>query len=139
MKQYYKWPPVEDETEIPDYSLSYGGYQPEPAPSLNLAKTSTDSPAPTPNPLTAMAGLGLQGAGTILGAYGAYKQGEQAEKDFEAQQDAYEFQKNISLQDRALSEEEKRRRAMLEAGQYAGNYLDRARQNYGRYNAMTGM
>lgn len=137
-KQYYTWPPVEDETDIPDYRLGYGGYQPQAAPNLNWQKTATDT-AVKGSSLIPGIGLGAQALGIGLNAYGAYKQGQQADRDFEEQKDQFEWQKEISLEDRERQEEEKRRRAMLEAGQYAGNYLDRARQSYGRYNAMTGM
>lgn len=115
--------------------LSYGGYQPAAAPSISPA--STTAAAGTSSVIPAL-GLGLGVIGTGLNAYGAYKASEQAEDQFDLQKEAYEFDKELSLQDRRQSEEERRRRAMLEAGGYAGDYLQQSMQNYGGYNAMRG-
>lgn len=119
--------------------LSYGGYQPAAAPSISPASTgSALTAAAGPSSAIPAIGLGLGVAGTALNAYGAYKASEQAEDQFELQKEAYEFDKELSLQDRRQAEEERRRRAALEAGGYAGDYLQRSIQNYGGYNAMTG-
>ncbi len=141
MAYYPDWPPREDEADFPKYGMSYGGYQPQGAPSLS-SQPAAPSPATQAvqegSKLIPGLGLGLQVLGTGLGAYGAYKQGQEADKQYELQKDAIEYDQALSLEDRARMEEEKRRRAELEAGGYASNYLDRATQSYGRYNAMTG-
>jgi len=125
----YSW----EEEEYKGYRPQYGGYQPPEAPSLNMASA---APAAQSGSLIPGLGLGLGVLGTGLNAYGAYKQGEQMEDQAELQEDAYNFDKALSLQDRAREEEERRRRAGLEGGGYASNYLDRAVSNYGRYGAM---
>lgn len=138
MSGKYPWQEDEGELDYPNYQMGYGGYQPSPAPSYTPQTQQAPQEPSNVASYIGAAGLGLSGLGTIVNAYGAYKQGEQAEKDFELQKDAYQFDKAISLEDRERQEEERRRRAELEAGNYAGNYLDNAIRGYGGYNAMTG-
>lgn len=128
------------ETDYPDYKMSYGGYQPQPAPSL--AKTATDAATKTATDGALLtvpgASLALGALGTGLSAYGAYKQGEVAEDALDLQREQFEFEKDLSVDDRIKAEIERRRRAALEGGQYATNALDKGISRYGAYNAMTG-
>src|SRR6186713_30876 len=140
MSGKYPWPEDEGETGYPQYGMAYGGYQPEAAPQYSpKASVPTDNTATTnPNPYIAAAGLGLQAVGTGINAYGAYQQYKDAQENQQKQEDEFAFDKAITLQDRERMEEERRRRAGLEAGNCAGDYLQQARSNYGGYNAMRG-
>lgn len=118
--------------------LNYGGYQPPEAPSYTPQQALKDASPLLAGSTLGPAGLALGAIGTGLNAYGAYEAGKDADQQYQLQKDAFEFDKAISLEDRERQEEERRRRAELEAGNYAGNYLDNAISRYGAYNAMTG-
>ncbi len=129
----YSW-----EEEDP-YRLGYGGYQPPAAPSYTPQAQQAQPQVPiTPNPLIAGAELGLGVLGTGFNAYGAYKAGKAADRQYNLEKDEFQFNKALSLEDRQRAEEEKRRRAELEAGNYAGDFLENNIRGYGGYNAMRG-
>ncbi len=139
MSAKYPWQEDEGQLGLPNYGMAYGGYQPQPAPSYTPSSTNPQvQQQPASGSVAGYAGLGLQAIGTGLNAYGAYEQGKQADRNFDAQKDAYEFDQAISLEDRERMEEERRRMAEMEAGNYAGNYLDRAIKGYGNYSSMRG-
>lgn len=135
-------PPWESETQIPQYGMSYGGYTPPAAPSVSSPASAAGSLAlQTAGPTSAVnpaVSLGLGAAGTLLSAFGGYQASKDADKAYQEQLSEYEFQKALEMQDRQKAEEERKRKDVVEAGDYAGNYLDKAIQRYGQYNATTG-
>lgn len=133
----YPYPEDDGELGLPQYGMTYGGYQPSPAPSYT-PQAQTAQPQTPQNSWLGPAGLALDVVGTGLNAYGAYKQGKQADKQYNLEKEEFNFDKAISLEDRQRAEEERRRRADLEAANYAGSYQNNAIQGYGGYNAMTG-
>ncbi len=141
MSGKYPWQEDEGETGYPQYGMAYGGYQPQAAPNYEQpapAAPEDNSGTTNPNPYIAGGSLALQAVGTGLKAYGAYEQKKQSDRDYQLQRDDYAFDQAISLEDRRRAEDERRRRAEMEAGNYAGNYLDRAVKNYGNYSSMRG-
>jgi len=132
--------PWDYESEIPQYQMSTQTQMPGAAPSYTPTAAGGAGATATalPNPYVAAAGLGLGAVGTALNAYGAYEAGKDADKQFELQKENFQFDKALSMQDRLKAEEERKRRALIDGGQYAGNYLDNAINRYGAYNAMTG-
>lgn len=136
----YPWPEDEGELQYPSYQLGYGSYQPAPAPEAPKygVRDALKDASPMASSSLGPAGLALGVVGTGLNAYGSYEASKDADRDYQLQKDAYEFDKAISLEDRERQEEERRRRAMLEAGNYAGDFLDKNIRGYGSYNAMRG-
>jgi len=84
-------------------------------------------------PLIPIAGLGLQAVGMGLGAYGAYKQSQQAEKDYAAAMQ--NFQQEQARQKR-MDEEQLKQNAFqnsLASGQYATNQIKDVVDPYVQY------
>lgn len=128
-----------DRTSLPQYSLNTNTAMPAAVPAISMApQAASASTASMPNPWIQGAGLALGGAGTLLGAYGAYKQSQAMEDQNKLARDNYELQKTLAFQDRATSEEERQRQAALQGGQYAMGVGDRKFSRYGEYNRRTG-
>lgn len=106
-------------------------------PSMAPAASMTSAPS-APNPYLAAAGLGLGGVGTLLGAYGSYKQSQAMDRQADLAEENFNLQKTLAFQDREASEEERRRMAMLQGGQYAQGMQDRSLGRYGEYVRRTG-
>ena len=122
-------------TYMPSYRLNAPS---APAP-VSMAPQAASTAAPAmPNPWIQGAGLALGGAGTLLGAYGAYKQSQAMEEQNKLAKDNFELQKTLAFQDRIKQEEERRRQAALQAGQYAMGVSDRDYGRYGEYSRRTG-
>lgn len=85
----------------------------------------------TPFPYVKAAGLGVDVIGKALGAYGQYEDAEE-QKKLQEQQLVRQ-----SKQD-AAEEEDRKRRAILESGQYAGNTIEDILKNYGAYSSKIG-
>lgn len=126
---------------------TYGSYVPAyqlnmpSAPAVPSMAPAPSAPNPypsAPNPYIAAAGLGLGGIGTLLGAYGSYKQSQAMDRQADLAEENFNLQKTLAFQDREASEEERRRMAMLQGGQYAQGMQDRSLGRYGEYVRRTG-
>ncbi len=88
-----------------------------------------------PNPYIQGAGLAVDVIGKGLGAYGAYKDAQEQKR----RQDLIDSRALTNdIQDREISEEERRRRNQLESGNYAEKSLAEILGNYGAYNRSIG-
>jgi len=132
-------------------SYAPGGYVPPPRPSVSMAPTAPASVAASVAPAAAAAvpaaatssfipgaGLALSGVGTLLNAYGTYKQSQAMDEQAKLEQENFDLQKALAFQDRAASDEERRRQAILQGGQYAQGLQDRSLSRYGEYVRRTG-
>lgn len=124
------------QTSFPQYQLNTP--QPPAAVSMAPQAASTAASPAMPNPWIQGAGLALGGAGTLLGAYGAYKQSQAMKEQADLANRNFEFQKALALQDRETSADERRRQSALQGGQYAMGVDDRLYDRYGEYSRRTG-
>ncbi len=92
----------------------------------------------TGNPYAIAGGLLLQGVGTGLSAWGAYKASQQADKQYELAKKAYEEEKARTQKLDAINEQQRGISNDLQWGQYAGNLEDKGINTYGAYNRRIG-
>ena len=123
----------------PDYNQGFGGYGSQPQPYSNYQPKQSNSfldiaktALPFASPVTSIAGIGLE-------AYGAYKQNEQLEKQYELQKEAFAAeQERIQRKE----EEDARQRQLQNAltyGGYAQGAEDQVLDTYGSYASRVGL
>jgi len=99
-----------------------------------LSTTSKAAEA-TPFPVVQAIELRTDIVGKALGAYGGYQDAEEQRK-LQDQAQTHDWARQAA--EDAAAEEERKRRALEEYGNYAGNLQDAILKNYGTYNSRIG-
>lgn len=119
-----------------DYRLKYnGGAMPEPVsnPDYSTYGQAISGAGMAATPFLPIAGFGLQAVGMGLGAYGAYKQSKQAERDYAAAMENYRQEQE---RQKRMDAEQLKQNAFqnnLASGQYATNQIKDVVDPYVQY------
>lgn len=125
------------------YNLNYpeyGSYMPAPSytPQTPMVPQGGDmlgtlgKVADIASPVVSLAGIGL-------GAYGAYKQNQQMEKQYELQRKMWEAEQNRIREQEARQQRQLELDNALKYGNYAQGEEDRALASYGNYASRVGL